>query len=225
MASSAIDFVNNTSTNTSGVVYNPKGVLGKDDFLKLMMTQLKYQDPTSPMDTDKMLAQTSDMAMIESQANMQKELENMVKQFKSTANFQLISAVGKLADTGLNAVQFKGSGAEYKDVLYFEEPFENGILSVLDSNGNTIRTINLTTGNKGLVEFTWDGRDENGIAVPAGVYSVKADYTGDATGDAYTSYLGVYPIESVVLNGDEPKMLLGGHYYALDEIVAIKDRR
>jgi flagellar basal-body rod modification protein FlgD len=223
MATEAIDFMGGTTNAT--ITYNPNSVLDKDSFLKLLLVQLQYQDPTSPMDTDKMLSQTADMAVIESQTNIQTAMENMVSQFQLTSAYQLIGAVGKLADTGLNAVQFSQSGVEYKDFLFYEEDFENGLLIVTDSNGDQIRSEPIPYGFAGLQEFVWDGKDSAGEAVPAGVYSIRAEYTGSASGKAYTSDLGVYPIESVSLDQSTPRLYLGGAYYTLDQIVAIKDRK
>lgn len=221
---SATDFMGGVSSNAS-LTYNPKSVLSKDDFLKLLMVQLQYQDPTSPMDTDKMMAQTADMAVIESQANIQQAMENMVSQFQQTAGYQLLGAVGKLADTGLNAVQFSSAGQEYKDSLFYEDDFDNGIMTVTDSKGQTVRTIRIESGEKGLQEFVWDGKDNTGSAVAAGTYQIYAEYTGKNTGKSYKSDLGVYPIESVVLDQTAPRLYLGGAYYTLDQIRAIKDRQ
>ncbi|GHV09738.1 basal-body rod modification protein FlgD [Campylobacterota bacterium] len=223
MATTAVDdFMGGAANQT--ITYNPKSALSKDDFLKLMMVQLQYQDPTSPMDTDKMLAQTSDMAVIESQANIQAAMENMVTQFQVTSAYQLVSSVGKLADTGLNAVQFTNQGAEYTDSLFYEEDFTNGVLTITDTNGDTIRTQIIKDGFKGLQDFTWDGRDRDGKLVPPGTYRIYAEYIGSASGKEFKSDLGVYPIESVVLNQEKPMLYLGGAYYTIDQIRAIKER-
>ncbi|MGE4294321.1 MAG: flagellar hook capping FlgD N-terminal domain-containing protein [Campylobacterales bacterium] len=224
MATSSItDFGGGVSTG-SGVVYNPNSTLDKDAFLKLLMTQLKYQDPTSPMDTDKMLSQTADMAVIESQENIRGSMETMVKQFNATSSYQLIGAVGKLADTGLNAVRFENQGAEYTDVLFFEEDFTNGTLVVTDEDGNRVRSFTIEEGFAGLTNIKWDGKDNSGNNVPAGTYMIHVDYKGARTGKDFTAQMGVYPIESVVLDKNNPMLLLGGEYYSLDQIVAIKER-
>jgi len=47
-----------------------KSALDKDDFLNLLVTQMRYQDPSSPMDTSQMMAQTSQMAMVEQMTAM-----------------------------------------------------------------------------------------------------------------------------------------------------------
>jgi flagellar basal-body rod modification protein FlgD len=177
------------------------------------------------MDTDKMLSQTADMAVIESQANIQKAMEDMVSQFQITSSYQLISAVGKLADTGLNAVQFTETGSEYKDQLYYEENFDNGLISVVDEKGAVVRTMLIEYGAKGLQEFTWDGKNSAGEAVPAGTYAIYAEYTGKESGTAYKSDLGVYPIESITFGQTTPQLYLGGAYYTLDKIASIKERQ
>ncbi|MDR1451499.1 MAG: flagellar biosynthesis protein FlgD [Helicobacteraceae bacterium] len=223
MAVDTIDFMGGTTNAT--ITYNPSSTLDKDAFLKLLLVQLQYQDPTSPMDTDKMLSQTADMAVIESQENIQKAMEDMVAQFKVTSAYQLIGAVGKLADTGLNAVQFRTSGVEYRDYLYYEEDFENGLLIISDSNGVQIRAEPIEYGFAGLQEFVWDGKNSAGSAVEAGVYSIRAEYTGKSSGKSYITELGVYPIESVSLDQATPRLYLGGEYYTLDQIASIKDRK
>ncbi|MDR0664554.1 MAG: flagellar biosynthesis protein FlgD [Helicobacteraceae bacterium] len=223
MATEAIDFMGGTTNAT--ITYNPNSALDKDAFLKLLLVQLQYQDPTSPMDTDKMLSQTADMAVIESQENIQKAMENMVSEFRLTSAYQLIGAVGKLADTGLNAVQFAENGEEYKDYLFYEESFENGLFIVSDSNGVQIRAEVISSGAAGLQEFTWDGKNSAGELVGAGVYAIRAEYTGSVSGKSYVSNLGVYPIESVVLNQSEPQLYLGGQYYTLDQIVSVRERQ
>lgn len=220
---SSTDFIRNQKNVAREGLINPKGILKKDDFLKLLMTQLKYQDPTSPMDTDKMLSQTADMAVIEAQANMQSELEKMIKQFRSSTGYQAIGAVGKLADTGMNGIEFKERGEPYKDLFHFYEAFDNGVLSVINKEGAKVRTMAIDRGERGLQEIAWDGNDDNGDAVPAGIYTIKIDYTGATSGKAYTSELGTYPIDSVVLNGEAPQIFAGGRYYKLDEIAGIKD--
>ena len=73
--------INSVGTNaatatTSSTTVNPNGVLGKDDFLKLLLLELKYQDPTSPMDSEKILSQTSQLAGLEASENTNKALDN-----------------------------------------------------------------------------------------------------------------------------------------------------
>jgi flagellar basal-body rod modification protein FlgD len=56
---------------------NPKSILGKDDFLKLMVTQLQNQDPLNPTDDKDFMGQMAQFSSLEQTANMAQTLENM----------------------------------------------------------------------------------------------------------------------------------------------------
>jgi flagellar basal-body rod modification protein FlgD len=101
----------NATTSTSGTSgssstppVNPKSVLGKDDFLKLMVAQLKYQNPLSPSDQSQMTSQMAQFSMVEGINN----LEASVDQLNSGDTVsQAVSLIGKqvtyVTDDGTNA--------------------------------------------------------------------------------------------------------------------------
>lgn len=55
---------------------NPKGVLDKDDFLKLFVAQMQKQDPSSPMDNAQMMAQMASFSSVEQMSNLAKVTES-----------------------------------------------------------------------------------------------------------------------------------------------------
>src|SRR5215471_1427114 len=57
-----------SSTDTQSV--NPGGTLGKDDFLKLFVTQLQNQDPMSPQDNSQFMAQMAQFSTLEQITNL-----------------------------------------------------------------------------------------------------------------------------------------------------------
>ena len=67
-----VDFTAPTQPTTSAE--NPGSVLDRDAFLKLLVAQLKYQDPTSPTDASAMMAQTSQLTMVERLDDINKAL-------------------------------------------------------------------------------------------------------------------------------------------------------
>ena len=72
-----IDFaaLNNSSATTPPPATGPKE-LGQDEFLKLLVTQLQYQDPLKPMDNEQFITQTAQF----SQLNQMTELVSLMKQ-------------------------------------------------------------------------------------------------------------------------------------------------
>ena len=63
-----------TKTTSSDIVSNPKSELTSDDFMKLFLTELQYQDPTSPMETKDMLEQTSQLTQLKTNDDLKKKV-------------------------------------------------------------------------------------------------------------------------------------------------------
>ena len=96
-----------------------KTILGKDDFMKLLLVELQHQDPTEPMDSEKILTQTSQLASLESAENTNKALEDLAASLSNTQQFTTISAIGKTADLGSDSIIFeKGSTSNFE--VYFQ---------------------------------------------------------------------------------------------------------
>jgi flagellar basal-body rod modification protein FlgD len=94
-----IDPISTTSTGASGStgttsssVDNPGAVLDRDAFLKLLVAQLKYQDPTQPADASEMVAQSAQLSMVDELTKIAAQLEaNSLAQRMGVAS----SIVGK----------------------------------------------------------------------------------------------------------------------------------
>lgn len=195
---------------------NPGAKLDKDAFMKLLLTELQYQDPTAPMDSEKMLTQTSQLATLETQENTNAMMEKLANQMGNSMNMYALSAIGKMASIGSNAVTLE------KDIItkfeiYFEKPVQSGQLIIEDRNGDIVRTVELEEGKAGVKAFEWDGTDDDGNMLPEGYYSVKAEYL-DTDSEQQTTQFGVYPVESVRMDGGEAYIKLGSSYVPLEYI-------
>ena len=209
--SSALATATGQSSNT-----NPKGVLGKDDFMKLLLVQLQYQDPTAPTDTATILTQTSQLASLESADNTNTALEKLTASLSNSQQFSTIAAIGKTADLGSDAIAHdKGNSTTFE--VYFPEDVQEGSVTISDNDGNTIRTLDVGTNPKGVYQFTWDGFDNRGESVESAVYHVNASYT-DPSGNSLQTRLGAYPIESVRFNNGNAELKVGSNYVALADI-------
>lgn len=217
----AIDSIGNNAATTasSSTAVNPKGILGKDDFLKLLLLELKYQDPTSPMDSEKILSQTSQLATLESAENTNKSLAALATSLASSMQFSTISAIGKIADTGSNAVVFQ-QGAASNFEIYYPTNVVNGSVNILDVNGSVVKTLPLDPLMKGVHQLTWNGSDNNGNTVDNGTYYVESSYTDDAYQD-HTVRLGTYPITSVRFDNGTASVKMGSNYVPFDSIKEI----
>jgi len=211
-----------TSTATSALstatasAQNPKGVLGKDDFMKLLLTELQYQDPTSPTDTEKILTQTSQLASLESADNTNSTLDKLAASLGSSQQFSTISAIGKTADLGSDSIAHdKGTDSTFE--IYFPKAVEQGIVSITDGDGNTVKTLDVGTNPAGVYQFKWNGTDTLGNQAESAVYHVNAQYT-DANGTTQQTRLGAYPIEAVRFDKGNTLVKVGSNYVPLANV-------
>ncbi len=214
---STVTNTTNTVAATAGDLgYNPGSKLDKDAFMKLLLTELQFQDPTDPMDSDKMLTQTSQLATLETQENTNKMMEKLATQMGNSMNMYAVSAIGKMASLGYNAVSLEeGQGAKFE--IYFEKEIHSGQLFIKDSNGDLVRTVDLEAGQKGVLAFEWDGTNNQGEIMPAGYYSVTAEYL-DTDLEQQTTQFGIYPVESVRIDEGEALIKLGSSYVPLEYV-------
>lgn len=220
-----------TDTDTTNSVED-KTALGKDDFMTLLLVQLQYQDPTEPMDSETILTQTSQLASLESASNTNTALENLATTLSQTQDFSTVSAIGKTADLGSNAIAYDaGSTSSFE--VYFPEDIQSGTIEILDSDGNIVGTIPMededgnvlgTEGtdvaSSGVQQFDWSGVLSSGEQADSGVYYVTASYKNSA-GDSLNTRMGTYPIESVRFDSGNTLVKVGSSYVNLADIQEI----
>ncbi|MDR1787509.1 MAG: flagellar hook assembly protein FlgD [Treponema sp.] len=92
-----VDFFNKTLNNGKATLPNQN--LGKDDFLKILITQLSYQDPTAPMEDKEFIAQMAQFTSLEQMNNMAADFAKMTRIFKAS---EAAGALGKAVDLVVN---------------------------------------------------------------------------------------------------------------------------
>ncbi len=93
--------------------------------MTLLLVELQNQDPTEPMDSEKILTQTSQLAGLEASENTNKALEDLAASLSSTQQFSTIAAIGKTADLGSNAIVLEEGSASTFEV-YFPSDIQQG---------------------------------------------------------------------------------------------------
>ena len=207
---------------TDGVVGNTataaadKSKLGKDDFMTLLLVELQHQDPTEPMDSEKILTQTSQLAGLESAENTNKALEELAASLSNTQQFTTIAAIGKTADLGSDAISLE-SGTTSNFEVYFPSDIQQGSVNITDLDGNAVATIDVGTNPAGVYQFDWDGINSAGNIADSGIYRVNATYS-DPDGNPLQTRLGAYPIESVRFEGGNTLVKVGSSYVPLSQV-------
>ena len=198
-----------------------KQKVDKEQFLKMFMEQLKYQDPMNPVKNEQFSQQMAMFSQLEQQVNMNKNLEKMISQGNNTqvASLQL---VGKdiLADRSaifhekekLSAIQFK-IPADSSEVR----------VEIKDFAGETVKKLSLGAQNQGEVKTKWDGTDEQGRPVGNGRYSyIVTTRSMDGKEEKVNTKVDGR-VTGVTTAGGTVFLLVGDQRIALNEVETIKE--
>jgi flagellar basal-body rod modification protein FlgD len=171
--SSATSQASSANALTSGTQ-----ALGEQDFLTLLVAQLKNQDPLQPQDDSAFVAQLAQFSGLEQQMQTNTSLSQIMTQLQGQSNAQLASLVGTNVTIQGSTATLDGSGNAVPITFMMNSASTKTTATLTDSTGNVVRTIDLGAQNLGLVQFTWNGRDTAGNLQPAGDYAVSIAATG-----------------------------------------------
>ncbi|PDX02994.1 flagellar hook assembly protein FlgD [Helicobacter pylori] len=237
--------------------------LDKNAFMKLFLEQLKNQDPTAPMETDKIITQTAQLTQVEMQEENKKTMQEVASAMKSNketneslkdfqgtlkdtmenlnkgmddslkANNALrevsalnsVSMIGKIAETDVSGANFDGNN-KLSFSLFFDEKIDasKGVpaIQILNENNELVKTISLKdyNGQKGYINFEWDGTNEKGEKVPKGNYKIKAEYNLDSQSKQYLqTRIGRGEVESVIFDKGKPMLRMGEMILPIDSAI------
>lgn len=146
--------------------------LGQEDFLELMVTQLRNQDPFKPLEPDQFLGQLAQFSTVNGIESMRASVEGLAGSLQGSQVLQgatlvgrSVLAAGQVADLGV-AGHVTGAIAAPDGATGLE-------VRVIDSGGALLRRFEVTP-NGELTSFGWDGRDARGERLPAGRYGMEA---------------------------------------------------
>lgn len=147
-------------------------VMGKDDFLNLLVTQLKYQDPLNPTDSADFTAQLAQFSSLEQLENVNTNLELLGDAYGNMNNSQAISYIGKIVNSLGNSISLKGEDID--DIQYnLSADADVVYANIYDEAGNMVKTLKETSVSAGKNTITWDGKDNDGNMMSDGVYNFE----------------------------------------------------
>lgn len=162
-----------------------EGSMGKEDFLLLLTTQLRNQDPMNPMKGQEFAAQLAQFTSVEQLVNIKEQLgmqssqSGMLSQsINSGVAANLIGRNVEAVGNGIN-LGFEGDAG-----LSFElqDPAKEVTVTIRNEAGNVVRTIEQTNLEAGDQQLSWDGLKDDGERAGAGAYTFEVEAT-DAEGN------------------------------------------
>lgn len=147
--------------------------LGRNDFLRLLVSQLENQDPLKPAEDTEFVAQLATFSSLEQLIDMNSRMDRVIDGQQQLANAQAMDLVGRevLIDTR-GGFQLEGGRAESLVFDLSESP-EDADVRIQDASGELVRTIDLESTRAGRHQVRWDGLDEDGNEMPPGSYRAE----------------------------------------------------
>ncbi|TWB16734.1 flagellar basal-body rod modification protein FlgD [Nitrospirillum amazonense] len=219
------------SSNTNNV--NPSGSSGSNTpasnplsdltnnyttFLTLLTTQLKNQDPTSPMDTNQMTQQLVQMSSVEQQIEANNQLKSIQSTLAGGQSSQALNYLGKYVEMEGDKFPLQNSTANVS--VTYGGTAASATMSVYDSTGALVSSTDVS-GAAGTHNYSWDGKDSSGKVLPDGTYSVKVTAT-DSSGKAVDTTVKVAgKVTGVDMSGTTPTLQMGDMTVNMSDVTTV----
>ena len=210
-------------TNQLPLEGQPRGAstqLGKEDFLRLLTVQLRYQDPLNPMDNTEFIAQMAQFSSLEQLQNMNQSLQRgqgLDEELRVAFRNNLVaSLVGKTVE--LPTIEVAYNGDEPTPVSYrLDGGAQRAQLQILDGRNQLVREFELDS-SKQRGQIEWDGRSHLGSEVPVGAYRVLV-LAEDALGQPVRGeVLRAMPVQGVRFDGQVARLWVDGRELLLEDV-------
>jgi flagellar basal-body rod modification protein FlgD len=205
-----VDGITGISSNPTAAEYMKQTTgLSKDDFMKLFVTQLQYQDPLSPQDSSAFMQQMAQLTQVEQAYNANRNLTSLLEVASGTAGVSSVSFIGKEVTAAADQFHHQ-AGSSTPLGFSLERPAKELRVDIFDASGRLVKTLTQGTTAAGDGRITWDGTSSSHALLPTGAYRYAV--TGvDASGTAFPAGTLVSgTVDGIRFDAGAPVVLVGG---------------
>jgi len=171
------------------------GTLNQSDFLKLMTAQMQNQDPFNPVDNTQMVAQMAQFSSLAGITEMSTTMKSIAEKLNATSTSDALAYVGKTVLTEGTTAYGRTTGGIAGSVELAGAA--SGVnVTISDSSGVALKTLQLGAQAKGTVGYDWDGKDSDGADAGSGPFTVSVIAQNAGTAIAATNLVWA-PVQSV----------------------------
>jgi flagellar basal-body rod modification protein FlgD len=202
----------NSGTATSTQLTN--SVMGKEDFLKMLLAQLKHQDPLNPTDSKDFAAQLAQFSSLEQLQNINTQLGSLGSSLSLMTNGQLANIIGNEVSAQGNTINVKGSS----NTIYYNLPSDigSGTIKIYNSTGSLVKTLTLGSQEAGINSTTWDSSK-----LTSGTYTYEVSASDGNGNNVSVSRLTTGTVTGVTFKNGLPYVTVNGKDIAFSDVVSI----
>lgn len=192
----------------------------KNEFLQLMVAQLKNQNPLDPQNSGEFLSQLAQFSSVDGIQQLNTTLSDISGGFKSSQVLQATALVGRNVQVPSDSVNYKSLPVSGSIAL--NESSSDVHLTISTPSGQTVREFSLGASAAGNLAFSWDGLDNSGNPVASGQYKLSATANGEGNSFALNTLVDTN-VNSVTVGQDSSVTLnlANTQSVALDQVKQI----
>lgn len=196
-----------------------RDTLTQDDFLNLIITQLRNQDPLQPMSSYEMSNQMTQLGILNSVNGMNENIESMLAYQNSMYNLTASSLIGKAVEViGNSFIIEEGTVSK----AYYQLSQSGDVtIQIYDNNGNLVRTIQDGIKDTSKQTLVWDGKNQQGVKCPNGNYTFKITAVDDKRQSISTTSYMIGTIKGISFKNGIIYLDLGSVKITMNQITGI----
>lgn len=197
--------------------------LDKDAFLKLLLAQMKNQDPTNPLKSHEMAAQLAQFTSLEKLTNIDQSIDGLRKDQAPIQSYESLNLIGKAVSGDSSRISRTPDSDAHNIRFNLAQDSQKAKIEIKDMDGKVIRTLEMASLKKGRNELNWNGLLEDGTKAAPGEYSVAIEAHG-SNGKKLaveTKFDGV--IDGVQFTPQGPMLTIGKQQLRLSDVSKIVD--
>ncbi|MDQ1363452.1 MAG: flagellar basal-body rod modification protein FlgD [Pseudomonadota bacterium] len=162
-----------TSQSVANQAVEDNQSLGQDEFLELMTTQLRNQDPMEPMDNGEFLAQIAQFGTVDGINQLLTTAQTLSANLQSSQALQASSLIGREVLVEYDEGYLSATGGIHGAAELSSNA--DVIVNIYDASGEVVSRMELGSQEPGLIPFTWDGTTLNGERAASGRYRIEIE--------------------------------------------------
>ena len=197
-------------------------MVGKEDFLKLLVTQLQYQDPLNPAESTEFTAQLAQFSALEQMTNVNENLEYIQLYQASINNAQAVDVIGKTVKASEDGIRVS-DGVSQDIALELPSDAANVSVSIYDGSGELVATIEAGALDEGEHSITWNAENQDGDTVSDGSYTFEVAAVDVEGNTVNASTFTTAKVTGVTFENGTTYLMAGDQRIAMGDVVEIME--
>lgn len=186
-----------SSVTTTGIKNKKEAENPQDRFLKLLVTQMKNQDPLKPLDNAEVTSQLAQISTVTGIDKLNSTLQLLASDMEENQSIEAMGMIGHSAFVPGTSMLLDGEGSVAG--IELAQPVDELSVTILDSSGIPVRHMELNAKPAGISTILWDGATDSGAKAANGDYTftISAKQGGN---DVKVNTLSLGLVNSVITN-------------------------